>query len=66
MSMSLLEEFLLLTLEDSGGQFDTVTEIFLTCGVAGAVLMDIALQGRIDSDQPAFSFLVALNALLWL
>ncbi len=53
MAISLLEEFLLLTLEDSGGQFDTVPEIFLTCGVAGAVLMDLALQGRIDSDQQA-------------
>ena len=36
MSISLLEEFLLLTLEDEGGQVDTVSEIFLTEGVAGA------------------------------
>ena len=50
MSISLLEEFLLLTLEDEGGQFDTVPEIFLTCGVAGAILMDLSLRGRIDSD----------------
>jgi MHS family proline/betaine transporter-like MFS transporter len=50
MSISLLEEFLLLTLEDEGGRFDTVPEIFLTCGVAGAILMDLSLRGRIDSD----------------
>lgn len=50
MYISLLEEFLLLTLEDEGGQFDTVPEIFLTCGVAGAILMDLSLRGRIDSD----------------
>lgn len=53
MSISLLEEFLLLTLEDEGGQFDTVPEIFLTCGVAGAILMDLSLRGRIDSDLTA-------------
>ena len=50
MAISVLEEFLLLTLEDDGGQFDTVPEIYLTCGVAGAILMDLALQNRIDSD----------------
>ncbi len=43
MAISALEEFLLLTLEDDGGQFDTVPEIYLTCGVAGAILMDLAL-----------------------
>jgi len=53
MAISLLQEFLLLTLEDEGGQFDTVPEIFLTCGVAGAVLMDLALQDRIDADPSA-------------
>ena len=53
MSISLLEEFLLLTLEDEGGQFDTVPGIFLTCGVAGAILMDLSLRGRIDSDLTA-------------
>ncbi len=49
----MLEEFLLLTLEDEGGQFDTVPEILLTCGVAGALLMDLSLRGRIDSDLTA-------------
>ena len=49
-SLSLLEEFLLLTLEDEGGEFDQVPEIFVHCGIAGATLMELALQGRIDSD----------------
>lgn len=48
--ISLIEEFLLLTLEDSGGEFDSVPEIYLGCGVAGAALMDLALRNRIDSD----------------
>ncbi len=48
--ISLTEELLLLTLEDSGGEFDSVPEIYLNCGVAGALLMDLSLRGRLDSD----------------
>lgn len=48
--VSLIEELLLLTLEDSGGEFDSVPEVYLTCGLAGGALMDLALRGRIDSD----------------
>jgi MHS family proline/betaine transporter-like MFS transporter len=48
--ISLTEELLLLTLEDSGGEFDSVPEIYLNCGVAGAALMDLSLRGRLDSD----------------
>ncbi|MFO1126743.1 MAG: GPP34 family phosphoprotein [Methylocystis sp.] len=48
--IGLVEEFLLLTLEDSGGEFDSVPEIYLNCGIAGAALMDLALRDRIDSD----------------
>ena len=48
--IGLIEEFLLLTLEDSGGEFDSVPEIYLNCGIAGAILMDLALRDRIDSD----------------
>jgi len=51
--ISLIEEFLLLTLEDSGGEFDSVPEISLSCSIAGAALMDLALRGRIDSDLGA-------------
>ena len=48
--ISLIEELLLLTLEDSGGEFDSVPEIYLNCGMAGAALMDLSLRGRLDSD----------------
>ena len=48
--ISLIEEFLLLTLEDKGGEFDNLPEIYLNCSLAGAALMELALKGRIDSD----------------
>lgn len=48
--INLLEELLLLTLEDSGGEFDSIPEIQLNCGLAGAVLMRLALELRIDCD----------------
>lgn len=48
--LGLVEEFLLLTLEDEGGEFDSIPDTQLNCGLAGAVLMDLALRGRIDSD----------------
>lgn len=50
---TLIEELLLLTLEDRGGEFDRVPEAFLTSGVAGGALMELALQGRIDADLEA-------------
>ena len=37
---SLIEELLLLTLEDRGGEFDRVPEAFLVCGIAGGALID--------------------------
>ena len=48
--INLLDELLLLTLEDSGGDFDSIPEIQLNCGLAGAILMQLALQMRIDCD----------------
>jgi len=53
MSISLIEEFLLLALEDGGGEFDKVPDIQLNCGVAGAALMDLSIRGRLDSDLQA-------------
>ena len=50
MSLSLNEEFLLLALEDTGGEFANIPETALTCGLAGGALMDLALRHRIDSD----------------
>lgn len=52
-TIGLIEEFLLLTLEDSGGEFDSAPEIFVDCGIAGAALMDLSLRNRIDSDLEA-------------
>lgn len=48
--VSLIEEYLLLTLEDLGGEFDSIPEIFSDCGLVGAALMDLALRNKIDSD----------------
>ncbi len=50
MTISLIEEFLLLALEDQGGEFSRIPETSLSCGLAGAALMDLAIRGRIDSD----------------
>jgi MHS family proline/betaine transporter-like MFS transporter len=47
---SLVEELLLLTLEDRGGEFDRVPEAFLVCGIAGGALIDLSLRGKLDSD----------------
>ena len=47
---SLIEELLLLTLEDRGGEFDKVPEAFLVCGVTGGALIDLSLRGKLDSD----------------
>ncbi len=47
---SLIEELLLLTLEDRGGEFDRVPEAFLVCGIAGGALIDLSLRNKLDSD----------------
>ena len=44
------EEVLLLLLEDESGKFVHVPELSLRCVLAGAVLMDLALEYRIDTD----------------
>ncbi len=53
MSINLTEEFLPLTLGDEGGEFDSIPEIFLSCGIAGAALMDLSIRSKIDSDLQA-------------
>ena len=50
MTISLIEEFLLLALEDQGGEFSRIPETSLSCGLAGAALMDLAIRGKVDSD----------------
>ncbi len=44
------EEIMLLLLDDDGGEFVRVPEWSLQCALAGAVLMDLALENRIDTD----------------
>ena len=44
------EEIMLLLLDDEGGGFVGVPESSLQCALAGAVLMDLALENRIDTD----------------
>ena len=49
MTISLIEEFLLLALEDEGGQFSRIPETSLGCGLAGAALIDLEIRGRIET-----------------
>ena len=44
------EEMILLLLDDSDGSFATVPGWLLNYGIAGSVLMDLALENRIDTD----------------
>ena len=44
------EEIMLLLLDDKGGRFVDARAMSLKFGLAGAVLMDLALEGRIDTD----------------
>ena len=50
MSITLIEEFLLLALEDEGGQFSRIPETSLHCGLAGAALMDLEIRGKIETS----------------
>ena len=51
------EEIMLLILDDISGEFARVPEWSLRCALAGAVLMDLALENRIDTD-PERLFLI--------
>jgi len=48
--LTILEEFLLLALDDSAGQFYSFARSSLDCAVAGAVLMDLTIRNRLDND----------------
>ena len=48
--LTVLEEFLLLALNDAAGEFYALPRSTLDCATAGAVLMDLMLQRRIDND----------------
>ncbi len=48
--MRFAEEILLLLLNESTGQLEPVPEWKMACVLSGAVLMDLALENRIDTD----------------
>lgn len=48
--LTILEEFLLLSLDEAQGQFYPLARSAFDCATAGAVLMDLALRQRIDND----------------
>lgn len=48
--LTLVEEVLLLTLHDKDGSFVSVPAFSLEYALSGAILMDLALQDRIDTD----------------
>lgn len=49
-TLSIAEEVLLLTLHDSDGSFIKVPDWTIRYALSGAVLMDLALRDRIDTD----------------
>ena len=49
-TISLIEEFLLLALEDEGGEFRRIPETSFSCGLAGAALMDLEIRGKIGTN----------------
>lgn len=48
--LTLAEEIILLMLEDESGKFVHVPEHSVSYALSGAVLMDLAFEGRIDTD----------------
>ena len=50
LTLTLLEEFLLLALNDQTGRLHPLADSMLDCTTAGAILMDLTLHNRIDND----------------
>ena len=53
------DELLLLLIDDKQGDLIPIPEWSLSCALAGALLMDLALEGRIDTDPDSLSLLDA-------
>ena len=51
------EELLVLVLSDPTGALDPIPDVALDCALAGAVLMDLALADRIDTDLEGLTLL---------
>ena len=50
--MRLAEETILMLLNEESGYLEQVQGWNLSCVLAGAVLADLALEGRIDTEDP--------------
>ena len=48
--LTIPEEFLLLTLKDQDGGFIHINQEYLHAGFVGAAIMELSLQGKLDSD----------------
>ena len=48
--LTILEEFLLLALDDASAEFYSLPRSMLDAATAGAILMDLTLNSRIDTD----------------
>ena len=53
------DELLLLLIDDKRGDLIPIPAWSLSCALAGALLMDLALEGRIDTDPDSLSLLDA-------
>ena len=53
------DELLLLLIDDRRGDLIPIPEWSLSCALAGALLMDLALEGRIDTDPHTLSLVDA-------
>ena len=62
MALRFAEEIVLLLLNDDDGKFAQVPAWSLNCALAGGVLMDLALENRIDSDLEK---LVGVDPIWW-
>jgi len=55
--MRFAEEMLLLLLDEKTGYFIPIPEWKMSCALAGSVLIDLALEDRIDSDLETLSLI---------
>ena len=55
--MRFVEEFLLLLLNEETGYFVPIPEWKMSCALAGGILMDLALEDRIDSDLDSLTLI---------
>ena len=57
--MRFAEEILLLLLDENTGYFAPIPEWKMSCALAGGVLMDLAIENRIDSDLDSLTLIDA-------